>query len=435
MNNINLSTQPYKGTRDFYPPDMRLRNWFFGKAREILRLCAYEEYDGPMLESLDIYIAKSGEEIVKEQTYHFTDKGGRDLAIRPEMTPTVARMIAAKVYELNMPLKWFSIPNLYRYERPQRGRLREHWQINVDIFGCNSYEADLEVIYIAVMLLEAFGADESMFKIHINNRKFFNDAMSAVSGLQAEDANLLSKVVDRRDKIARDRYVEELLMLGLTNEQVKEIDALYSMTVEEIIATYPESRGAKELGQLFDAIKGIHIEKYCKFDFSVIRGFDYYTGTVFEVFDTAPKNIRSMFGGGRYDNLVELFTNNISVPGVGFGFGDVTLENFLETHDLIPDTFTAGPKVLITRFPEVPYIKYAELSAKLRKARIVNSIYLGDKRIGKQIQFAVQEGYSHIIIMGGFEMEKNVVSIKDLSANEEVEYPLDSFIQYFNTHI
>ena len=148
-----LSTQPYKGTRDFYPDDMRLRNWFFGKIRNSLELAAFDEYNGPMLESLEMYIAKSGEEIANEQTYNFTDRGGRRLAVRPEMTPTVARLVAAKIGELNFPLKWFSIPNLYRYERPQRGRLREHWQVNVDIFGCDGYEADLEVISTAVMLL------------------------------------------------------------------------------------------------------------------------------------------------------------------------------------------------------------------------------------------------------------------------------------------
>ena len=176
----NLSTQPYKGTRDFYPEDMRLRNWFFGKIRNALELAAFDEYNGPMLESFDIYAAKSGIEIVNEQTYNFTDRGGRHLAVRPEMTPTVARMVAGKMGELNFPLKWFSIPNLYRYERPQRGRLREHWQVNVDIFGCDTFEADLEVISTAVSLLKAFNADSSMFKVHINNRRFFNDVIAAI---------------------------------------------------------------------------------------------------------------------------------------------------------------------------------------------------------------------------------------------------------------
>ena len=175
-----LSTQPYKGTRDFYPEDMQLRNWFFGRISDTLRLASFEEYNAPMLESLDIYIAKSGEEIAKEQTYNFTDRGGRMLAIRPEMTPSVARMVASKMAELNYPLKWFSIPNMYRYERPQRGRLREFWQLNVDIFGCDTYEADLDVIESAILVLRAFNADETMFKVHINNRRFFNDVIKSI---------------------------------------------------------------------------------------------------------------------------------------------------------------------------------------------------------------------------------------------------------------
>ena len=188
MANIELSTQPYKGTRDFYPREMTLRNWFFGKIRERLRLCCFEEYGGPMLESLDIYIAKSGEELAGEQTYNFEDRGGRRLAVRPEMTPTVARMVAGKLGELSFPLRWFSIPNLYRYERPQRGRLREHWQVNVDIFGADGFEADAEVIATAVSLLDALGAKKDMYRVHINNRRFFNDVICSLCGTDAEGA-------------------------------------------------------------------------------------------------------------------------------------------------------------------------------------------------------------------------------------------------------
>ena len=190
-----LSTQPYKGTRDFYPAEMRLRNWFFGVIRDVLEKSAFDEYNGPMLESLELYAAKSGEEIANEQTYNFTDRGERRLAIRPEMTPTVARMVAGKMGELNFPLKWFSIPNMYRYERPQRGRLREFWQINVDIFGCDTYEADLECISSAIDILKAYGADESMFTVHINNRRFFNDVIAAIAGTDAEGSRKISKVI------------------------------------------------------------------------------------------------------------------------------------------------------------------------------------------------------------------------------------------------
>ena len=426
-----LSTQPYKGTRDFYPDDMRLRNWFFGKIRNSLELAAFDEYNGPMLESLEMYIAKSGEEIANEQTYNFTDRGGRRLAVRPEMTPTVARLVAAKIGELNFPLKWFSIPNLYRYERPQRGRLREHWQVNVDIFGCDGYEADLEVISTAVMLLRGFDADESMFKVHINNRRFFNDVIAAIAGTDAEGARRVSKVVDRKNKVTREAYEKDMGELGIDADKIAKIDALYNMTVEEAAALCPESQGSRELLELFGALRAAGLDKYCVFDFGIIRGLDYYTGTVFEVFDEAPENNRAMFGGGRYDNLVGLFVKNTNITGVGFGFGDVTLENFLVTHKLIPDIYNVGTKVLITRFDDVPYEKYIALADSLRSAGIVSSMYIGSKKFGKQIDYAVKGHYSHVVIMGGSELEAGVVKVKDLNTREESTVALSELAAFF----
>ncbi|MBR2722657.1 MAG: histidine--tRNA ligase [Clostridia bacterium] len=419
-----LSVQPYKGTRDFYPQEMKLRNWFFGVIREVLERSAFDEYNGPMLESLDLYAAKSGEEIANEQTYNFTDRGERRLAIRPEMTPTVARMVAAKIGELNFPLKWFSIPNMYRYERPQRGRLREFWQINVDIFGCDTYEADLECISSAINILRAYGADASMFTVHINNRRFFNDVISAIAGTDSEGSRRVSKVIDRKNKIPRDAYEKELRELGLSGEQIATIDSLYTMPVEDAIALCPDSTGSEELRLLFEALKKSGLDQYCVFDFGIIRGLDYYTGTVFEVFDNAPENNRAMFGGGRYDNLVGLFVKNAKVSGVGYGMGDVTLENFLVTHKLVPELLGAKTKVLVTRFDDVPYEKYMEIVDTLRNAGIVSAIYLGSKKFGKQLDFAVKDGYTHVVIMGGSEAEKGVVRVKNLATREEQELSL-----------
>ena len=422
----NLSTQPYKGTRDFYPEDMRLRNWFFGKIRNALELAAFDEYNGPMLESFDIYAAKSGIEIVNEQTYNFTDRGGRHLAVRPEMTPTVARMVAAKMGELNFPLKWFSIPNLYRYERPQRGRLREHWQVNVDIFGCDTFEADLEVISTAVSLLKAFGADSSMFKVHINNRRFFNDVIAAIGGCDADTAKSISKVVDRKNKVPREAYEKDMTALGLDMDKIAKIDALYNMSVGEACALCPDSQGAGELLALFEAIETMGLSEYCVFDFGIIRGLDYYTGTVFEVFDEAPENNRAMFGGGRYDNLVGLFVKNAKISGVGFGFGDVTLENFLVTHELVPEKLISGMKVLVARFDDVSTEKYAAIAEKMRRNGTVCSVYLGSKKFGKQIDYAVKGGYTHVLIMGASEYEEGIFKLKDLEARTEAIYPISS---------
>ncbi|MBQ7346759.1 MAG: histidine--tRNA ligase [Clostridia bacterium] len=424
-----LSTQPYKGTRDFYPQDMRLRNWFFGVIRNVLETSAFDEYNGPMLESLDLYAAKSGEEIANEQTYNFTDRGERRLAIRPEMTPTVARMVAGKMGTLNFPLKWFSIPNMYRYERPQRGRLREFWQINVDIFGCDTYEADLECIVSAINILRAYGADKSMFTVHINNRRFFNDVIAAIAGTDTEGSRKVSKVIDRKNKIPREAYEQELMALGLSEEQIERIDALYRMNVMDATAICPDSVGSQELRQLFDALERTGLLEYCMFDFGIIRGLDYYTGTVFEVFDNAPENNRAMFGGGRYDNLVGLFVKNAKISGVGYGMGDVTLENFLYTHNLVPETFGSGVKVLVARFDDVPYETYMATVDALRNAGIVSSVYLGSKKFGKQIDFAAKDGYSHLVIIGGDEAAKGVVRLKDLSTREEDELTLAAAIE------
>ena len=427
-----LSTQPYKGTRDFYPEDMRLRNWFFGKIKETLELSAFEEYNGPMLESLDMYIAKSGEELAGKQTYNFTDRGGRRLAIRPEMTPSVARIVAAKMGELSYPLKWFSIPTMYRCENPQRGRLREFWQLNVDIFGCDTYEADLDVIESAISVLRAFGADETMFKVRINNRRFFNDVIAAIASTDAEGSRKVSKVVDRKDKVSREEYVKELGELGLNNEQIEKIDALYTMDVASATALCPDSKGSQELIALFDMLTKTGLDKYCVFDFGIIRGLDYYTGTVFEVFDEAPENNRAMFGGGRYDNLVDLFAKNSKISGVGYGMGDVTLENFLVTHSLVPDLYGDSVRVLVTRFDDVPYENYVSLVSTLRGAGITASLYLGSKKFGKQIEYAIKGHYSHIIVMGTSELEANAVKIKNLATREELECPIEKLTEFFN---
>ncbi len=418
-----LSTQPYKGTRDFYPREMKLRNWFFGVMRRVLETAAFEEYNGPMLESLELYAAKSGEEIATKQTYNFTDRGDRRLALRPEMTPTVARMVAARMNDLVFPLKWFSIPNMYRYEAPQRGRLREFWQLNVDIFGCDTYEADLDCISSAIEIMRAFGADETMFTVHINNRRFFNDVIAAIAGTDGEGAKAVSKVIDRKNKVPREVYERDLTALGLQSEQIARIDALYGMTVEEATALCPDSVGSTELINLFSMLKKAGLDRYCVFDFGIIRGLDYYTGTVFEVFDNAPENNRAMFGGGRYDNLVGLFVKNAKVSGVGYGMGDVTLENFLVTHNLVPDLSADNAKVLVTRFDDVPYEAYLALVADLHRAGIPSTLYLGAKKYGKQLEYAIKGGFTHTLTMGGNEYARHTVHLKNLATREEVEIP------------
>ena len=423
-----LSTQPYKGTRDFYPEDMDLRNWFFGVIKDTLRKFNYREYDGPMLESYEMYAAKSGEEIVNEQTYHFTDNGGRNLAVRPEMTPTVARMVAAKLGSLNMPLRWFSIPNLYRYEKPQRGRLREHWQVNVDMFGSDAIETDLEVLIVASSLLKAFGADSSMYEIKINNRRFYNDLFEQVMGFDAEQSRKVSKAIDKKAKMPQKDFDEYLKDLGLNDEQVVKLNSFFEMPLAEMTALCPESQGAQELNKLFELIDAAGMSEICRFDFGIIRGFDYYTGTVFEVYDTDINNNRAMFGGGRYDNLINLFVDKANVSGIGFGFGDVTLENFLVSHNLVPELNYGMPRVLVTRFPEIPYGEYLKLAEELRASDISVSVYTDDKKLAKQMKYAADEKYDFAIILGEDELKNNTVVLKDLSKGENIPVSRDELV-------
>lgn len=384
-----------------------------------------------MLEPFELYAAKSGREIAKEQTYNFLDRGGREVSIRPEMTPTVSRMVAAKINELNFPLKWFSIPNLYRYERPQRGRLREHWQVNADIFGCDSIEADLEIIYLSIQLLNEFGADENMFKVHINSRRFFSGVMRTEFNLDENAIVDLSKIIDKKNKIKEDEYIRELSELGFNLEEIHKMNELFLMNLDELISRYENIKGAEELHNLFEHINNIGIEKYCIFDFSIMRGLDYYTDTVFEVFDESPDNRRALFGGGRYNNLLSLFDEKNNITGVGFGFGDVTLENFLYSHSLIQNEFIDMTKVLILRLPEIPYDIYSKYHNILIDWNISASIYLGNKKLGKQIEYAVKEGYTDVLIIGENELDKELIIIRNLKEKKEIEIKTDELLSYF----
>lgn len=429
-NNYKLSLKPYKGTRDFYPEDMEFRNWMFNKFREVLNKCNYREYNGPLLEPFDLYAAKSGIELVSEQTYNFEDKGGRHLAVRPEMTPTVSRMIAAKANELNFPVRWFSIANFHRYEKPQKGRLREHYQVNVDLFGSPSMRADAEILSLAIKSLENYGADSSMFKIRINNRRFFNDILNEITNLPEEKHIDLSKIIDRKEKINEEDYYEELRELGLNTESIQRLNDVFKMSLEDAINVCKGSEGSNEIKELFDLIKEMGLEKYCEFDFSIVRGLDYYTGTVFEVYDKSTENKRALFGGGRYDNLVNLFGIKNQIPGVGFGCGDVTLENFLETHKLIPECNDLGPKAMVLNFSDVSYGDLYALTSEMQNI-MPTTLFINQKAIGKQIEFAVKEKYNYVVILGQDELNADVVVIKNLKTKEETRIKRNELNKYF----
>ncbi len=419
-----LSTQPYKGTRDFYPQDKQLQKWMFGKLRDVVESFGYQEYDAPILEPIDIYQAKTGEEIVNQQLYSFEDRGGRKVAIRPEMTPSVSRMVAARRQELAYPLRWYSIPNLWRYERPQRGRLREHWQLNVDIFGVADISADHEIILVADAIMKAFKAPVGSYEIRISSRKLVNYFFREILKLNDQQLHDASKLIDRWHKIDRSDFVAQLNEIIPKDGQKQFLELLNTKNLEELPTELKEQDSLTELRKLMSILKISEVES-AEFDFSVIRGMDYYDDIIFEVFDTNPENNRSMFGGGRYDGLVGAFGVE-PVPTVGFGMGDVTLQNFLELHKLLPKL---APEVdaAVILIGDV-YEKAQKVLADLRTKDLNISVDSTNRKLEAKIKNAAKAGIKHAIFIGEQELEASKFKLKNLESGEEKELSTNGLV-------
>jgi histidyl-tRNA synthetase len=329
-----LSTNPYKGTRDFFPPEKRLQSWIFQRLRKVVQGFGYLEYDGPLFESFSLYEAKSGEELVKQQLYSMEDRGGRAIAVRPEMTPTLARMVASRINEEPRPIRWFSIPNCWRYERPQRGRLREFWQLNVDVLGGERRFADAELIQVAVEVFRAFEG-QKFAEIRVNSRTLVDHVFKELMGLADERARLLAKLFDAKEKMSAEDFDSRMAEQRLSAQQLDHVEKFLASNLKTLPRDFP-GPASQEILDLFDVLEKLGVSEMVCFDPKIMRGLDYYTGVVFEAFDISPQNNRALFGGGRYDNLLGLFSKN-ELSGTGFGLGDVTLQNFLETHGLLPD--------------------------------------------------------------------------------------------------
>jgi histidyl-tRNA synthetase len=413
MSPESLSTEPYKGVRDFYPADWARLSALFSKMRTTLHASGYEEYNASPLERAELYEAKTSEEIVNEQTYTFTDRGDRRVTLRPEMTPTLARMVAGKRREIPLPLRWFSIPNVFRYERPQKGRLREHYQLNVDLVGSDSREADLEIIGLASELLRTFGAKESDFIIRVNSRALLTHACEA-SGLTPEATRAYLRLLDKKSKMTPETFVASRTALSPRDPlAVIEHDAGSSSDV------------AREKRSLLDTVETLAKRGVdnAVFDPTLTRGFDYYTGVVFEIFDTNPANPRSLFGGGRFDKLVALFGGD-PLPAVGFGMGDVTLSDFLDTHHLTPGERDARPELYLGT-PSADDIPAAQAFARdLRAQGSRVFVNLTDRSLGDQIKDAVKRAIPLFIAYGADEVANQTVRMKILQTGEEVGLPV-----------
>ena len=412
---MTLPTQPYKGARDFFPEEKRLQKYMFGVMRKTVEAFGYEEYDAPILEPIELYLAKSGEEIVHEQTYVFEDRGGRTVAIRPEMTPTVSRMVAARRQELAYPLRWYSIPNLWRYERPQRGRLREHWQLNVDLFGVSEHTAEAELIQVVDSMLQTFGATRDMYTIRLNNRKLMDFIMHDYLHVDAVQAHMLAKLIDRMHKMPAEAFAAEAEAIFSPSQREqgaanKLIGLLKIKQIAHLPEVIREHESTKELQTLLHLLSEFRITN-AVFDITLMRGFDYYTGIVFEVFDNHPDNNRSMFGGGRYDGLVGLFGVE-PVPTVGFGMGDIGLQNFLQTHDLLPALRTETD-VYVVIVGDV-YAQAQRVIAELRDMGLNVAIDMGGRKADKQIKTAVKKGIHYALFIGEKELKDELYEVRNL---------------------
>lgn len=424
-----LSTDAYKGVRDFFPADMTIQNAIFGIWRGVAEKYGYQEYNASVLEPADLYRAKSGEEIVNDQTYTFTDRGDREVTLRPEMTPTVARMVAARRRELVFPLRWFSIPNLFRYEQPQRGRVREHWQLNIDIFGVESSNADIEIINIAYDITRAYGLKDSDFEIRINNRKVVNYILREVFPLGEEAAYKLAKLIDRKDKIKEgDFEIAAREIFGTKDDQAdKFLTLLNSKNFEEFTSNLPQTAeehvGLKEIRQVLAGLERLGVTN-ARFDQTIMRGFDYYTGTVFEVYDLNPLNRRALFGGGRYDDLLSLFGNE-KVPAVGFGAGDVTARDVMETYKTLPANRPAADLgIVIAGQESAPFA--LDLAQTLRSAGIRVSTDLSGKKVGDQMSKASKNNLPFVVVIGEEEVRGKAIVIKKLADGSEKTFSSDA---------
>ncbi len=404
---------PVKGTRDFYPEQMAVRNWLYANVRRVSESFGYQEWEAPILESLDLYAAKSGEELVKKQSYVFTDRGGEEITLRPELTPSLARMIAQKQCELVFPARWWSFGPFWRYEKMQKGRSREFFQWNIDMLGVASPEADAELVAIAAAFLKAVGLKPDQACIFVNNRRFMDGEFEAL-GIPAEKRPEISGLVDRREKMEPAAWEAYSLELGLTAVQLAGL--------KNLLLDTEAWRRSDELVRLFAALEALGADEYIRFDPNVMRGLLYYTGTVFEAFDLGGNVRRSILGGGRYDNLLRDVGGD-PLSGVGFAMGDVVIGIILQELGLIP-TLAANPAtVLVAVFSAEFQPESLRLAAELRLAGLNVTCYPEPVKLPRQFKFADRMGMRVVLVLGPDEAAQGKVTIKDLSSGTQEVQP------------
>jgi len=422
---MKISTQPYKGARDFYPEDKAFQKWMFDKWRSVVEKYGFLEMDAPILEPTDLYLIKGNQEIINEQTYTFKDRGDRSVTIRAEMTPSVSRMVAGRRQELAYPLRWYSIPNLWRYERMQRGRLREFWQLNIEMFGVANENAEIEMIMIVDDLFQVFKAKRSSYTIKINSRLLVNEMLSGTE-LSSEATTSVIRLIDRKNKMTIEEFEKSLNEITGNNDKTAQIiKLLETKDLGELPVELQNLESVKTIKKILGSMKSKGVQNVV-FDITLMRGFDYYTDIVFEAFDNDPANNRAVLGGGRYDGLVGQMGVE-PVPTIGFAVGDVVFKDYLETHGLVPKINLSCDLTVLIR-DEVSVDDAQKVAEELREAGVKTSIDFSGRKIDKQIKSAEKAGVRYILFVGAEEVKSESFTLKDLKSGVEEKHSLKRIV-------
>jgi histidyl-tRNA synthetase len=397
-----------KGARDFYPEQMALRNWLYDNMKRISQKFGYQEYDGPFLETLELYAAKSGEELVKEQSFVFNDRGGEQITLRPELTPSLARMVATKAGQLPRPIRWWSFGPMWRYERPQKGRSREFFQWNIDLLGSESLEADAEIAAIGAEFFKSVGLTSTEIVIYLNNRKLMSDQIAA---LGIADIRPALRLIDRIDKLTADKWMEYGVSQGLTAEQCSGLRTL--------LGDKELWRKSDELVRIFDILEALGVREYFAFDPSVVRGLDYYTRTVMEARDREGE-FRAILGGGRYDNLVSDVGSSEKISGVGFAMGDMVIALVAAKYGKVPVFPKSPASALVTVFAADSVTVSLEAARLLREAGLAIELYPDAVKLDKQLKYADAQGIRLAVIIGPDEAAAGQATLKNLQNRSQI---------------
>ncbi len=402
--------QGVKGAREFYPGQMRNRNFLLEHIRKVSRQFGYEEYDGPFLEKIDLYAAKSGEELVKEQAFVFPDRGGELITLRPELTPSLARMVAEKQNELVYPLRWWSFGPFWRYEKPQKGRTREFFQWNIDLIGIDSPLADAELLCICASFLKEVGLLPTQVKILVNHRQLMDSQFTAID-VDAEQKKKLFKIIDRIDKLPPQIWDQLVLDAGLNQQQLEQI--------KKVIENKDLWKESDQLRSIFGIVETMGLAEYIEFNPRIIRGLDYYTGVVFEAWDVGGDG-RAVLGGGHYDNLVGDVGGD-PLPGVGFAMGDVMIGLILEKYGKMTNSSQTPIDVLVTVFDDASVEDSFQLLRQLHAENINAAVYPQAAKLQKQLKYADRMGIGTVVICGESEKAAGKVTIKSLAQSSQME--------------